>query len=63
MLTMPMHEIQEAIAASQGICLKCGELQDGVEPDAENYQCEVCDALAVCGIEQALLLGVLSIEE
>ncbi len=63
MLTMRYEDVQEAIDAMQGICLACGEIHEGIEPDAENYQCEVCDALAVCGIEQALLIGVLSIEE
>jgi hypothetical protein len=40
-----------------GICLKCGNVQCGVEPDAENYECEACKEAEVCGMEQALLMG------
>ncbi|KKM79203.1 hypothetical protein LCGC14_1352210 [marine sediment metagenome] len=41
-----------------GFCLACGEDADGVEPDAEKYSCECCDASAVYGAEQCLLMGV-----
>lgn len=47
-----------------GICLACGEIhEDGVEPDAEGYDCDYCGAPDVCGVEQALLLGRLTIRE
>lgn len=39
-----------------GFCLACGEEAEGVEPDAEGYVCESCDALAVMGAEQLLFL-------
>ena len=38
-----------------GICLECGATRDGVEPDAEGYECEVCEAHAVMGVEQAIM--------
>ena len=41
-----------------GICLNCGGSQDGVEPDARNYDCEECGAPAVCGIPEAIIMGV-----
>jgi len=42
-----------------GFCLSCGVESDGVEPDAEHYQCESCGEDAVCGAEQIMLSYVL----
>ena len=39
-----------------GFCIKCGEEQDGCEPDARKYPCESCGAKAVYGAEQLLLM-------
>ena len=39
-----------------GICTKCHETTDGVEPDAEGYECDSCGRFAVCGAEQYILL-------
>jgi len=41
--------------ATEGICLNCGYIQDGVEPDAVGYTCEECGDDEVCGIEYAIL--------
>jgi rubrerythrin len=38
-----------------GICLECGHIQHGAEPDAEGYICEACDQPAVMGLEMAIL--------
>ena len=38
-----------------GICLNCNHTQSGVEPDAERYDCESCDASEVFGAEQIIL--------
>jgi hypothetical protein len=38
-------------STGDGICLECGNTQSGVEPDAEDYPCNECNADAVCGIE------------
>jgi len=40
-----------------GACYLCGHTQDGVEPDAEKYQCEVCGLDGVYGAEQIILMG------
>lgn len=40
---------------TEGICLSCGYIQDGVEPDAECYRCEDCGEYEVCGIEHVIL--------
>ena len=39
-----------------GICLACGEVAEGVEPDARKYRCESCGEHQVYGAEEALLL-------
>lgn len=61
MVTLTEAEYKEACDNYQGICLECEELQDGVEPDAENYECESCGAFEVMGIEEALLMGEIDI--
>lgn len=38
-----------------GFCLVCGEPADSCEPDAEDYECEVCGKHAVCGAELVLM--------
>jgi len=38
-----------------GFCLACGAEIDGVEPDAENYECENCGSWQVFGAEELLL--------
>mgnify|MGYP004446450009 CR=1 FL=1 len=40
---------------NHGICYKCGNLQSGVEPDAEGYECDECGARAVGGLEMAMV--------
>jgi hypothetical protein len=42
---------------SVGFCKECGHEHDGVEPDARNYKCESCGALAVYGAEEMLISG------
>ena len=37
---------------SLGICMLCGNEQDGCEPDARGYKCEACESNAVYGAEQ-----------
>jgi len=39
-----------------GFCIACGEEAYGVEPDARRYVCESCDAKAVYGAEELLLM-------
>jgi hypothetical protein len=40
-----------------GICKACGSEQEGVEPDACNYQCESCGMHEVYGAEEMLMAG------
>lgn len=46
-----------------GICLACGNIQDGCEPDARGYACEECSAKRVYGLEEALISGFVELEE
>ena len=49
----------------EGICLDCGEFQDGVESDVstdEPYTCEDCYAVAVVGIGFAVESGMVTID-
>lgn len=32
-----------------GFCVRCGEEQEGHEPDARNHECECCGEMAVFG--------------
>ena len=45
-----------------GYCRKCDDVTtfEGIEPDA-TYRCDDCDHPSVCGVEQALLLGYLTL--
>ncbi len=57
---MPAIDIDEILAAVQrddgtGFCLACGELADGCEPDAREYECECCGDFTVYGAEELLL--------
>lgn len=38
-----------------GICILCGADADGVEPDAREYECDVCGEYGVYGAEELLL--------
>jgi hypothetical protein len=38
-----------------GFCVACGEGAEGVEPDAQQYECECCGEKAVYGAEELLL--------
>jgi hypothetical protein len=42
---------------SEGLCVACGSVAGGVEPDAERYECEVCGDPFVWGIPQLLIMG------
>jgi hypothetical protein len=37
-----------------GFCVKCGRDADSCEPDAREYECESCGAMAVYGAEELL---------
>jgi hypothetical protein len=57
-----MFEIEDAISDNTGFCSYCEDFtNDGVEPDAQEYECEVCGQDTVYGAEEALLRGLIRI--
>ena len=56
-------ELHAHVSAQDGVCLNCGEWQEGVESDAENRICTSCGEDDVVGAEQAVLLGAVSFTE
>ena len=59
MAKITMEQILTAVESGDyiGICLACGEEQEGVEPDARRYECESCGANKVYGAEELLMMG------
>jgi hypothetical protein len=39
-----------------GFCVNCGQEHFQVEPDAENYECEICGKREVHGAEIILIM-------
>ena len=55
---------QAAVDNYQGWCVDCHDFtRDCTEPDAEGYDCPVCENDTVMGAEQALLEGCFDIVE
>jgi hypothetical protein len=48
-------DLSNVLGSCEGICLDCGYIQPGVEPDARNYICEDCGADQVFGIEDVII--------
>ena len=49
--------IEEMMEEAQGFCIACGEVADGVEPDAQGYTCDCCGEPKVYGPEDLALRG------
>jgi hypothetical protein len=45
---------------SEGLCVFCGESAFGVEPDARKYPCEGCEKNGVYGMQELLLMGLIT---
>ena len=55
------EEYQELCDDYCGLCLHCGEIADSTEPDAEEYECDSCGRNQVIGMENALMMGYISL--
>ena len=57
---MPKVTLDQILTAVQddyiGICIRCGNEQEGVEPDARRYECESCGMRSVYGAEELLMM-------
>ncbi len=59
---MSEAEYRDANNEYLGFCLACGNEQGGCEPDARQYECESCGAKKVYGIEELLMMGLVTIK-
>lgn len=48
---------------NEGLCVFCGETASGVEPDARKYPCESCKKKGVYGMQELLLMGLVTFTE
>lgn len=53
-----LEEVNEMDENCEGFCLACGNIQQGVEPDATKYECEDCGAHKVYGAAELALMGL-----
>ena len=60
---MTQNEFTECDNDNAGLCIFCGEQADGVEPDARQYTCEICDKRGVYGFQELLMMGLISFVE
>ena len=51
-----MSLVEDDICTIEGVCIKCGAVIHGVEPDAMKYKCETCETDTVYGAHQILLM-------
>jgi len=59
---LTIREFLDHESAYDGYCTACGEwTAGGVEPDAENYQCECCDQHTVVGAQQAFITDAITV--
>jgi hypothetical protein len=64
MKSFSFEEYSEHEDNYDGYCTKCGAIKyGGTEPDADGYECEECGAMAVVGISNALIMGLITIGE
>jgi hypothetical protein len=63
MKIMSEDEFQEMFSYNVGYCSTCNEItiENGIEPDAEGYECEICKNHTVIGLENAVLTGQIMI--
>lgn len=60
---MTEDEYLEATESNLGYCRCCKDFtNDSVEPDARNYECDVCGRNEVFGTEEALMMGLIELE-
>jgi hypothetical protein len=52
-----LEQIQSADMDYNGFCLACGHEQGCCEPDAREYECEVCGEKQVYGASELVFMG------
>ncbi len=59
-ITCSSEDVEEG---TMGVCIHCGEMTDGVEPDAQEYECEYCGERKVYGLEELLMMGLIDLND
>ena len=52
-----VDELRDADDHNEGFCIACGESAYGVEPDAQQYECESCGKRRVYGAGELAIRG------
>ena len=62
---MTPEEYEENVEENNGFCTTCKKITvfGGCEPDAREYECPDCGNSTVYGTEEALIMGVIKIDE
>ena len=56
--TATESEMWEMDDNSTGVCLNCGEVEEGrCEPDAVGYECSNCGEMMLCATTELALMG------
>lgn len=64
MKPLSMAEYLEESEQYSGYCTHCKDITRGeCEPDARDYECPECGNHTVYGIEEAMMQGILEVEE
>jgi hypothetical protein len=53
-----IEEIEDADANLEGFCLHCGDTVPGVDPDARQQICEICQKPKVYGPVELVMMGL-----
>ena len=57
------EDFRDMADSYMGFCKNCQEFtRDSTEPDAEDYDCPVCEQNSVVGAENALIMGLVTIK-
>lgn len=60
---LEVKDFEEFADLGIGFCTSCGVEHDGIEPDAEECDCDSCGFSQVYGVESLLLKGALTVME
>ena len=65
-VSISQNEYEEMVfgLGSPGVCTTCETVDEyaGCEPDASEYVCPSCEKNTLYGLEEALMMGLISIE-
>lgn len=63
MIKISADQYSDATESYSGFCTTCNKITnlDGVEPDARGYTCDECSEDTVMGVEEALMMGKITI--